>query len=320
MVLRQADTVDKSAKIYVAGHRGLFGSAILRRLEKLGQDNIITRSRAELDLSDARQTRNFFLSEKPEYVFCMAAKVGGIQTNNAHMADFAMANLKITINLIDSAYKTGVKKLLYPGAPCIYPRECPQPIKEECLLTGPFEPTNEGYAIAKIAGVRLCDYYKKQYAVDFISCMPVNLYGPGDCFDDSKNHVIPALLQRFHLAKVKDKPTIEIWGTGEARREFMYIDDVAEAAVFLMDKYDGPGTINIGSGKDISIGELAVLIREITGYMGEITYDRSKPDGMPKRIYDSSKIQNMGFKPKTPLKEGLEKAYLWYLNNIAEKE
>jgi GDP-L-fucose synthase len=232
------------------------------------------------------------------------------------MADFTMENLLISANVIQSSHKTGVKKLIYLGSSCIYPRECEQPVKEDYILTGPLEPTNEGYALAKIIGVKLCDYYKKQYGANFISCMPANLYGPNDCYDQSRNHVIPALIQRFHEAKVKNAPSVVIWGTGKARREFMYIDDAAEACVFLMNNYDGTGTINIGIGEDISIGELAHIISEVIGYNGKIEFDISKPDGMPKRMLDSTKIQSMGFKAKTPLEKGLEKAYIWYLENI----
>jgi GDP-L-fucose synthase len=310
--------MNKNSKIYIAGHTGLVGSAILRCLQRLGYSTIITASHAELDLTDAQKTMEFFQEEKPEYVFCAAAKVGGLQANDAFMADFAMENLKITVNVIDSAYKNGVKKLLYLGSSCIYPRECPQPIKEEYLLTTPLEPTNEGYALAKIIGVKLCDYYKKQYGADFISCMPANLYGPHDCYDESKNHVVPALIRRFHNAKVKNLSSVEIWGSGKARREFMYIDDAAEACVFLMDNYNGPGIINVGNGNDTSIGDLAQIISDVIGYKGKIEFDLSKPDGMPRRCLDSSRVLNMGWKAQAPLRQGLEKAYQWYLDNIVE--
>jgi GDP-L-fucose synthase len=308
--------INKSAKIYIAGHTGLFGTAFLCKLNMLGYNNIITRTHADLDLCNSQLTDDFFREEKPEYVFCAAAMVGGIQANSAYMADFTMINLKITCNLIDSAYKYGVKKLLYLGSSCIYPKECPQPIKEDYLLTDSLEPTNEGYALAKIAGVKLCDYYKLQYNSDFISCMPANTYGPNDNYDPKKNHVIPALIQKFHAAKVNGTPVVEIWGTGKARREFIYIDDAAEACIFLMNNYDGPGIVNIGGGEDISIAELAFLIRDIAGFKGEVRFDRSKPDGTPRRILDSSKIQSMGFKAKIPLRQGIEKAYQWYLGNI----
>jgi GDP-L-fucose synthase len=312
--------MNNSSKIYIAGHTGLVGSAILRHLERLGYSNIITASHAALDLTNAQKTMKFFQKDKPEYVFCAAAKVGGLHANDAFMADFTMENLKITVNIIDSAYKNGVKKLLYLGSSCIYPRECPQPVKEEYLLTAPLEPTNEGYALAKIVGVKLCDYYKKQYGADFISCMPANLYGPRDCYDESKNHVVPALIQRFHNAKDKKLPFVKIWGSGKARREFMDIDDAAEACVFLMNNYSGPGIINIGNGNDTSIGELAKIISNVVEYKGKIEFDTSKPDGMPRRCLDSSRILNMGWKAQTPLQQGLEKAYQWYLDNVVKKE
>jgi GDP-L-fucose synthase len=310
--------MEKTSKIYIAGHTGLVGSAIMRQLRKEGYKRIITRTHAELDLTDARAVKLFFRKEKPAYVFCAAAKVGGLHANNKYMADFAMENLKITINLIDNAYKNHVTKLLYLGSSCIYPRECPQPVKEEYLLNGPLEPTNEGYALAKISGVKLCDYYKKQYGANanFISCMPANLYGPHDCYDESKNHVVPALIQRFHHAKVNNLPSVEIWGTGNARREFMYVDDAAEACVFLMNTYYGPGIINVGNGNDISIAELAQFVSDTVGYNGKIIFDTSKPDGMPRRCLDSSKILSMGWNAKMPLKEGLEKSYEWFLANV----
>lgn len=308
--------MNKGQKIYIAGHTGLFGSALLHQLQITGYNNILTKSHSDLDLCDAQMTLDFFQTEKPEYVFCAAAMVGGIQANSAYMADFTMVNLKITCNLIDSAYKSGVKKLLYLGSSCIYPRECPQPIKEEYLLTGPLESTNEGYALAKITGVKLCDYYKRQYNSNFISCMPANVYGPNDNYNLKENHVIPALIQRFHAAKINNTPVVEIWGTGKVRREFIYIDDAAEACIFLMDNYSGPGIVNIGVGEDISIGELALLICDTVGFTGRIQFDTSKPDGMPRRILDSSKIKSMGFEAKIPLRQGIKKAYQWYLENI----
>jgi GDP-L-fucose synthase len=312
--------MEKTAKVYIAGHTGLIGSAIMRQLQKSSYERIITRAHDELDLTDASAVKAFFGKEKPDYVFCAAAKVGGLHANNAYMADFAMENLKITINLIDSAYKNEVKKLLYLGSSCIYPRECPQPVKEEYLLTGPLEPTNEGYALAKITGVKLCDYYKKQYGANFISCMPANLYGPNDCYDETKNHVVPALIRRFHHAKINSLPSVEIWGTGKARREFMYIDDAAEACVFLMNNYEGSGIINVGNGNDMSIAELAKSVSDTVGYTGKIVFDTSKPDGMPRRCLDSSKILSMGWNAKTPFREGLEKAYEWYLANVYNAE
>ena len=311
--------MNKISKIYISGHSGLVGSAIMRRLKNDGYNTVVVRTHAELDLTDAKAVELFFQNERPEYVFCAAAKVGGLHANDAFMADFAMENLKITINLIDSAYKNGVRKLLYLGSSCIYPRECPQPVKEEYLLSAPLEPTNEGYALAKIIGVKLCDYYKKQYGADFISCMPANLYGPNDCYDESKNHVVPALIQRFHNAKINNTPSVEIWGTGKARREFMYVDDAADACVFLMNNYSGPGIINVGNGNDTSIGELAQVISDVVEYKGRIEFDLSKPDGMPRRCLDSSRILDMGWKPRTPLYQGIEQTHQWYLDNIVKK-
>lgn len=311
--------MEQDAKIYVAGHTGLFGSAIVRALKRQGYTNILTRTHAQLDLTDGAATKAFFEAERPDYVFVAAAKVGGIQANDTHMADFAMENLLITCNVLKAAHETRVKKLLYLGSSCIYPRESPQPVKEEYLLTGLPEPTNEGYAIAKIAGVRMCDYYKRQYGDDFISCIPANVYGENDDLDPRNSHVIPALTQRFHEAKLNDLPYVEIWGTGSAEREFMYIDDGAEACVYVMDHYEGPGTINIGMGETTSIRELAEKIRKVVGYQGEIRYDTSKPDGMPRRLLDSSKIYSMGWKPDIPLAVGLKKMNLWYLEKMKER-
>lgn len=306
----------KDSKIYVAGHRGLFGSAIIRALERNGFNNIITRAHSELDLTDGDATKNFFEKERPEYVFVAAAKVGGIDANNKYMADFAMENLLITCNVLKEAHETGVKKLLYLGSSCIYPRNSAQPVKEEYLLTGLPEPTNEGYAIAKIAGVRLCDYYKRQYGDNFISCIPANVYGENDSFDEG-NHVIPALIERFHQAKITGKSRVEIWGTGSAEREFMHIDDAADACMLIMQHYDGIGTVNIGMGFTMSIRELAEEIRKTVGYKGQIYYDTTKPDGMPRRLLDSRKIIDMGWSPKVTLSEGLKREYEWYLKNIA---
>lgn len=304
-------------RIYIAGHTGLFGSAIMRALERRGFSDFVTASHSELDLTDGAAARAFFQKEKPDHVFVAAAKVGGIQINNACMADFAMENLLITCNVLKAAHETGVKKLLYLGSSCIYPRESAQPVKEEYLLTGLPEPTNEGYAIAKIAGVRLCDYYKRQYGDNFVSCIPANVYGPNDNFDESSNHVIPALIKRFHNAKEQGLPYVEIWGTGAAEREFLYIDDAADACLDVMDKYEGPGTINIGVGATIPIRELAEHIRHVVGYEGEIRYDTSKPDGMPRRLMDSRKIMELGWRPTTELDDGLKKEYEWFLRERA---
>lgn len=309
--------LQSGGKIYVAGHTGLFGSALIRALKKRGASNFLTISHSELDLTDGVATDAFFHRERPDYVFVAAAKVGGIQINNAYMADLAMENLLITCNVLKAAHETGVKKLLYLGSSCIYPRESAQPVKEEYLLTGLPEPTNEGYAIAKIAGVRLCDYYKRQYGDNFISCIPANVYGPNDNFDEKSSHVIPALIKRFHEAKTRGLPYVGIWGTGIAEREFLYIDDAADACFDIMDKYEGPGTINIGVGETISIRKLAEYIRQVVGYEGEIRYDATKPDGMPRRLMDNRKIMELGWRPTTELEDGLRKEYAWYLNELA---
>ncbi len=311
--------IDRCAKIYIAGHTGLFGSALVRALKRQGFTNILTAPHAKLDLTDGIATTAFFKLERPDYVYIAAAKVGGIQANSAYMADFAMENLQITCNVLRAAHETGVKKLLYLGSSCIYPREAAQPVKEEYLLTGLPEPTNEGYAIAKIAGVRLCDYYKRQYGDNFISCIPANVYGENDNFNENSSHVIPSLIQRFHLAKLHKSPYVEIWGTGSAEREFMYIDDAADACLHLMEKYDGPGTINIGIGETTSIQELAQQICHIVGYQGEIRYDATKPDGMPRRLLDSTKINMLGWQPVTPLAEGLKMTYAWYLEHMKKE-
>jgi GDP-L-fucose synthase len=309
-------TLNKDSRIYVAGHTGLFGSALVRRLEKHGFTNLLTVPHDELDLTDEDATKAFFREESPEYVYVAAAKVGGIKANNEYMLDFCMENMLITCNVLKSAHETNVKKLLYLGSSCIYPRESSQPVKEEYILTGIPEPTNEGYAIAKIAGIRMCDYYKKQYGDSFISCIPANVYGPNDDLNEDSSHVIPALLQRFIKAKREGLSFVEIWGTGKAEREFLYIDDAAEACILLMNKYDGPGTINIGTGKTTSIRELAEKIRKVVGYTGEIKYDITKPDGMPRRLLDSDRMFSLGWHPTIELEEGLKIEYDW----ILEKE
>lgn len=308
--------MQKNKKIYVAGHTGLFGSAIVRALHKHEYNCILSATHNELDLTDGKATLSFFEKETPDYVFVAAAKVGGINANNTYMADFAMENLLITCNVLSAAHKIGVKKLLYLGSSCIYPRDASQPVKEDYILSGLPEPTNEGYAIAKIAGIKMCDYYMKQYGDHFISCIPANVYGPNDSFEEGNNHVIPALIQRFHDAKRKKLSHVSIWGTGNAEREFMYIDDAAEACLYVMDKYNGPGTINIGVGKTTSIRELAECIKKIVGYEGEIQFDISKPDGMPRRLLDSDKISKLGWKANTKLDEGLSLEYDWFLKNV----
>lgn len=307
--------MEKSAKIFVAGHLGLVGSAIVRNLHGRGYNNLVLKTRSELDLLEQAQVRAFFAAERPEYVVVAAAKVGGILFNNNYQADFLYENVVIATSIIRSAYETGVKKLLYLGSSCIYPRQAPQPIKEEYLLTGPLEPTNEGYALAKIVGLKLCEKFYKQYGKDFISAMPTNLYGPGDNFHPEHSHVIPGLIRRFHEAKVQDRPEVVIWGSGAPRREFLFVDDLAEALYILMLKYSEPVTINIGTGEDCTILELAETIKEVVGYQGKIVLDRSKPDGMLRKELDVSRIKALGWAPKTPLREGIKHTYQWALSH-----
>lgn len=307
--------MDKDSKIYVAGHNGLVGSAICRQLESQGYKNIIKRSHLELDLTRQIDVENFFKQEKPEYVFLAAAKVGGIKANDTYPADFIMDNIKIEFNIIDSAFKNEVKKLLFLGSTCIYPKNCPQPIKEEYLLTSELEKTNEAYALAKIAGLKACSYYKKQYGANFISAMPCNLYGIGDNFDLENSHVLPALIRKFHEAKIKNLDTVEVWGTGKPLREFLFSDDLGEACIFLMNNYNGNEHINVGFGTDLSIKELAEIIKEIVGFKGQIVFDVSKPDGTFKKLTDITKIKNLGWLPKTNLKDGIQIVYKWFLKN-----
>ncbi|KYD33126.1 GDP-L-fucose synthetase [Geobacillus stearothermophilus] len=309
----------KDAKIYVAGHRGLVGSAILRKLQADGYINLVYRTSQELDLRDRNQVDRFFEEEKPEYVFLAAAKVGGIVANNEYPADFIRDNLMIQTNVIDAAYRNGVKKLLFLGSTCIYPKFAPQPLKEEYLLTGELEPTNEPYAIAKIAGIKMCQSYNRQYGTKYISVMPTNLYGPNDNFDLHTSHVLPALIRKFHEAKETNAPYVEVWGTGTPRREFLYSDDLADACVFLMNNYEDNEIINVGVGEDISIKELAEKIKNIVGYQGEIKFDTTKPDGTPRKLVDVSKINALGWKASISLDEGLRKAYQWFLENVAMK-
>lgn len=307
--------MEKNAKIYVAGHGGLVGSAIVRSLERNGYHNIIGRRSSELDLTRQQDVENFFEEERPEYVFLSAAKVGGINVNNTHPAEFIYINLAIECNVIHSAYRYGVKKLMFLGSGCIYPRIVPQPIKEEYLLTGELEKTNEAYAIAKIAGLKLCEYYNKQYGTDYISTMPCNLYGEGDNYNLVTSHVVPAFIRKFHDAKQSNSPTVTIWGTGKAMREFLHVDDVADACVYLMEHYSGNEWINVGSGKDITIDELARIVQKIVGYKGEIVYDTSMPDGTPRKLLDSTKLFDLGWRPKISLEEGLARVYQDYLVN-----
>jgi len=305
--------MEKESKIYVAGHRGLVGSAILHNLQEEGYNNIVIRTHRELDLCNQQEVRAFFEKERPEYVFLAAAKVGGILANSTYPADFIYNNLAIQIYAIHNAYLYGVKKLLFLGSSCIYPKFAPQPMKEEYLLTGILEPTNESYAIAKISGIKMCQAYNKQYGTNFISVMPTNLYGPGDNFDLETSHVLSALIRKFHEAKLSGQP-VTVWGTGTPRREFLYVNDLAEACIFLMNCYDGEDIINIGTGLDISIKELAGFISEVIGYRGEIIFDTGKPDGMQRKLLDVTRINSLGWKAKTDLREGIEKTYKWYLS------
>ena len=305
-------TMQKDSKIYVAGHRGLVGSAIVRHLKNNGYKNLVTKTSKQLDLRDDRKVKKFFEKEQPEYVFLAAAKVGGILANDTYPVDFLQDNLQIQNNVISNAYQTGTKKLLFLGSSCIYPRDCPQPMKEEYLLTGPLEKTNEWYAIAKIAGIKLCQAYRKQYGFNAISAMPTNLYGPNDNFDLETSHVLPALIRKFHEAKINNDPEVIIWGTGSPRREFLYIDDLADACLFLMQNYNEPEIINVGTGEDITIKELAELIGEIVGYKGKLTFDKSKPDGTPRKLQNVRKLIATGWSNRTSLKLGVNKTYNWY--------
>lgn len=308
--------MDKSSKIYVAGHKGLVGSSIVRELKKQGYENLILKDRNELDLICTKDVENFFSSEKPDYVFLSAAKVGGIHANNTYPAEFIYENLQIQNNIIHFSYKNKVKKLLFLGSSCIYPKNCTQPMKEEYLMTSKLEPTNEPYAIAKIAGITMCKSYCRQYGVNFISAMPTNLYGINDNFHLDNSHVLPALISKFHTAKANSDPVVQVWGSGKPLREFLFVDDLAEACIFLMKNYSDSEIINIGTGEDISILDLANLIKEMVGYSGKIQLDASKPDGTPRKLLDVAKINSLGWKSKTGLNEGLKKTYDWYLNNL----
>jgi GDP-L-fucose synthase len=304
-----------SSKIYVAGHLGLAGSAITRNLQKQGYTNLIFRTLEELDLMDQRTTADFFAKEKPEYVFLAAAKVGGIKANEDYPADFIYQNLQIQNNIIHNAYLNKVKKLLFLGSSCIYPRDCAQPIKEEYFMTGPLEKTNDAYAIAKIAGIKMCQSYNKQYGTKYIAVMPTNLYGPNDNFDLESSHVLPALLRKFHEAKIKGEKEVIMWGTGSPKREFLHVDDLADACVFLMNTYDGNEILNIGTGEDISIKELAKLIKKTVGFEREITSDTTKSDGTPRKLLDVSRLHSLGWKHKTNLEDGIKITYKWFLKN-----
>jgi GDP-L-fucose synthase len=308
--------MEKSAKIYIAGHRGMVGSAIYRKLKNEGFTNLITRSSSELDLRNQADVADFFEQEKPDYVFLAAAKVGGIIANNTYRADFLYENLQIQNNIIHSSYLNQVKKLMFLGSSCIYPKLAPQPLKEEYLLTGLLEPTNEPYAIAKIAGIKMCDAYRAQYGCNYISVMPTNLYGYNDNYHPQNSHVLPALIRRFHEAMEQNLPDVTIWGTGSPKREFLFADDLAEACYYLMQNYNEEGLVNIGTGEDISIKDLAILIKEIIGYSGEIKFDTSKPDGTPRKLMDVSKLHSKGWKHKVGLSKGIKLAYQDFLSHV----
>lgn len=310
--------MNKADKIYVAGHRGLVGSAILRNLHAQGYTNIVTRNSKELNLTSQQAVDDYFGNEKPDYIFLSAAKVGGIHANDTYPADFIRENLQIQTNVIDAAYRNGVKKLLFLGSSCIYPKFAPQPMKEQYLLTSELEPTNEWYAIAKIAGIKMCQAYNKQYGFKAISLMPTNLYGPGDNFNLANSHVLPALIRKFHDAKVQSKPEVEVWGTGTPRREFLHVDDLADAAVYLMNHYDSAEIINVGLGEDVTIRELAEIVKEVVGYTGKLTFNTSRPDGTPRKLLDVSRLHAAGWSAKIPIKEGISNTYEWYIQNINE--
>jgi GDP-L-fucose synthase len=309
--------MNKQDRIYVAGHRGMVGSAILRKLKREGFGNLLLKSSSELDLRRQQEVHDFFAMEKPVYVFLAAAKVGGILANNTYRADFIYDNIMIESNLIHASYQYQVKKLLFLGSSCIYPKLAPQPLKEEYLLTGELEPTNEPYAIAKIAGIKMCDAFRSQYGCNFISAMPTNLYGPNDNYDLQKSHVLPALIRKFHEAKLTNAPKVIIWGTGLPRREFMHVDDLADACYFLMQNYNEPGFINVGTGEDIEIRELARIIKEIVGYEGAIEHDLSKPDGTPRKLMDVTKLHSLGWKARIELKEGITQVYEDFVSRTA---
>lgn len=308
--------MEKDSKIYVAGHKGMVGSALVRILKKQGYSNLILRTHQELDLTKQSQVEEFFKKEKLEYVFLAAAKVGGINANNTYPAEFIYDNLMIETNVIHSAYKYQTKKLLFLGSSCIYPKFAKQPIKEEYLLSGPLEPTNEAYAIAKIAGIELCKFYRRQYGCDFISAMPTNLYGINDNFDLETSHVLPALIRKFHEAKINNEPEVVIWGSGKPRREFLHVDDLADACIHLMNNYSDELHVNIGTGEDLEINELAELIKRIVGYQGRIVHDESMPDGTPRKLLNVDLLSSTGWQYKIPLEEGLKMVYNWYKNNF----
>ena len=308
--------MNKESKIYIAGHRGLVGSALVRKFQELGYDNLILKTRSELNLLNQQEVADFFAVEKPEYVFLAAAKVGGIGANSTYPADFVYENIMIQTNIIHSAYENKAKKLLFLGSSCIYPKMAEQPIKEESLLTGELEPTNDAYAIAKIAGIKMCQAYNKQYGTNYISVMPTNLYGPNDNFDLEKSHVFPALIRKFHEAKINKEAEVVVWGTGTPIREFLYVDDLAEACIYLMDHYNDDKIVNIGTGVGVTIRELAESIAKVVGYEGKLVFDTSKPDGTPIKINDVSYLNSLGWQAKTDLLSGIEKTYNWYKSKL----
>ena len=307
--------MNPESSIFVAGHRGLVGSAIVRRLRAAGFRNLVLRDRSELNLTRQAAVEDFFATQRPEYVFFAAAKVGGILANDSFPAEFLQDNLVIQTNIIDAAYRNGTRKLLFLGSSCIYPKHAPQPMPEECLLTGPLEPTNEWYAIAKIAGLKMCQAYRRQYGFNAISAMPTNLYGPGDNFSLKSSHVLPALLRKVHEAKEAGAAEVEVWGTGKPRREFLHVDDLADACFFLMQNYDGDGWVNVGWGRDETIGELADTIRRVVGFSGDLRFDTSKPDGTPRKLLDTTRLTALGWSPKIGLEAGIRSTYEWFLNN-----
>ncbi len=306
------------SRIYVAGHRGLVGSAVVRALEQRGYRNLLLRTSGELDLTEQAAVRDFFDRERPEAVILAAARVGGIHANNTRPALFLRDNLLIQDHVIDAAHRSGVQKLVFLGSSCIYPKLAPQPIKEDYLLTGPLEPTNEWYAIAKIAGLKMCQAYRREYGFNAISLMPTNLYGPGDNFDLQNSHVLPALLRRFHEARLRGDASVTVWGTGTPRREFLHVDDLASAVLYLLETYDAEPIVNVGWGEDVTIGELAHLMAEITDYRGEVLFDRSKPDGTPRKLLDTSRLSALGWRPSIALKDGIEQTYAWFQSHVAD--
>jgi GDP-L-fucose synthase len=309
--------MNRDASVFVSGHRGLVGSAILRRLQAAGFQSLIVRDRKELDLTCQRAVDEFFTATQPQYVFLAAAKVGGILANDTYPAQFIHDNLAIQTNVIDAAYRTGVRKLLFLGSSCVYPKHASQPMAEDCLLTGPLEPTNEWYAVAKIAGLKMCQAYRREYAFDAICAMPTNLYGPGDNFDLPTSHVVPALLRKFHEAKESGTSGVEVWGTGKPRRELLYVDDLADACLFLMETYNDERVINVGWGKDQSIAQLAETIGRVVGFTGSVRFDSSKPDGAPRKLLDTSRLTALGWTPRIELEAGIRATYAWYLDNIS---